>query len=124
MSSNLNLYRVTVTQEWSAEGTALVWAPDQKTAEKWAEVELNVLDADDNGTYSRSKPEPIDADLPDRIDDDALWLIMPIPGRPNEFTTVEADEFQALLSPERLEAIRLARIEAGNGQLPLLEVAC
>jgi hypothetical protein len=117
MSSNLNLYRVLVTQEWSAEGEALVWAPDQKTAEKWAEVEveLNVLDADDNGTYSRAKPEPLDDGVLKRMADRDLWLIL-------DGDTVELDEFRSVLDPERLEALRIARIEKGNGQLPLLEV--
>jgi hypothetical protein len=120
MSSNLNLYRVLVTQEWSAEGEALVWAPDQETAEKWAkaEVEFDVWDdAEATSCCSRAKPEPLDDGVFDRMDSDRLWLI-------KDGNTVELDEFRAELDPERMEALRIARIEKNNGQLPLLEVAC
>lgn len=120
----LNLYRVTVTQEWSAEATALVWAPDRSAAEKLAEdaVDFELFDPEPvGGPIGRAKPEPIDEGVMDRMDDDDLWLILP-DGEVCDNSRTGLAQFQALLTPERLEALRLARIEAGNGQLDLLEV--
>lgn len=121
----LNLYRVTVTQEWSAEAQALVWAPDHPTAEKLAEdtVEFELLESEPiGGPIGSAKPEPLDHDVMARMDDDDLWLILP-DGEVCDNDRAGLAKFQALLTPERLEALRLARIEAGNGQLALLEVA-
>ncbi len=117
MSRNLQLFRVHVTQHWSAGTDALVWAPDQATAEKWAEleVELSTDDAEAIDPLATAKPEPIDEGVLGQIGDPHLWLIV-------DGDVVEPTEFRAQLTPERLEALRLARIEAGNGQLTLLEV--
>ena len=123
MTAALNLYRVTVTQEWAAEAEALVWAPDQATARKLArrEVEIDIDDAESNGTYAITGLEPIDGGVLDRMDDDSLWLILP-DGEVCDNDRAGLARFQSLLDPERLEALRLARIEAGNGQLALIEV--
>ena len=120
----LSLYRVTVTQEWSAEAEALVWAPDEVSAKRLAQkrVEVDIEDASSESCWSVAKPEPLDDRVMDRMDDDDLWLIMP-DGDVCDNDQAGLAKFQALLDPERLEAFRLARIEAGNGQLALLEVA-
>ena len=118
------LYRVVVTQEWSAEAEALVWAPDRGAAEKLAEdaVDFDPLESESvGGPNGRAKPEPIDEGVMERMDDDSLWLILP-DGTVCERSRTGLAQFQAVLTPERLEALRLARIEAGNGQLDLLEV--
>ncbi len=123
--SGLNLYRVTVTQEWSAEAEALVFAPDQATAEKWAEREVEFTDpteCEPIGPSSRSRLEPLDDGVFNRMDDDDLWLILP-DGEVCENTRAGLARFRTYLDPEHLETLRLARIEAGNGQLALLEVA-
>jgi hypothetical protein len=119
----MELYRVVVTQEWSAEAEALVWAPDRGAAEKLAakEVELDSYDAEAIGPVAIARPEPIDDGVLDRMDDDDLWLILP-DGKVCDNSRAGLAQFQALLTPEHLEALRLARIEAGNGQLDLLEV--
>ena len=119
--SDLNLYRVTVTQEWNAEAEALVWATSQEEAEKAAEleVELNPDDAETIGPFSRSKPRPVEESMSLTEADVAwqgLYLIDP------KGNTVDLEDFQSVLTPEQLESMRLARIEAGNGQLALLEV--
>ena len=122
--TDMQLYRVTVTQEWSAEATALVWAPDRSAAEKLAEdaVDFEPLDPEPvGGPIGQAKPEPIDDDVMDRMNDDGLWLILP-DGTVCENSRAGLAQFQALLTPERLESLRLTRIEAGNGQLNLLEV--
>lgn len=124
--ADLQLFRVTVTQEWSTEGEALVWAEDPEDAEvaARAEVHLDLFDADDGGMYTRVKAEPLDT--LERLDEKkaaGLWLIVPVEGRPGQVNTVELAEFLALISPERAEAMRIARIEKNNGQLSLLEVA-
>lgn len=125
MSNDLQLFRVTVTQTWSAEGEALVMAPDENTARMWArrEVDLELLDADDDGREAgRPRPEPMESLMGLTKEKAAdLWLILPIAGRPFHARTVELDEFLAELSPERLEALRIAAIERDNGQLALLE---
>ena len=114
----MNLYRVVVTQEWSAEAEALVWAPDKATAQRWAEleVEVSIDDAEDGCLLSSVKSTPLDETVLAEMKDPDLWLIA-------DGDVLEPDEFRALFDPERLEALRLARIEAGNGQLDLLEVA-
>jgi hypothetical protein len=119
----LNLYRVTVTQEWSAEAEALVWAPNKAAARKLArrEVEIDIDDAESNGTTATGGLEPIDEGVLDRMDDDDLWLILP-DGTVCDNNRAGLERFQSFLPRERLEALRLARIEAGNGQLTLLEV--
>jgi hypothetical protein len=118
----LNLYRVTVTQEWSAEAEALVWAPNKAAARKLArrEVEIDIDDAESNGTTATGGLEPIDEGVLDRMDDDDLWLILP-DGTVCDNNRAGLERFQSFLPRERLEALRLARIEAGNGQLTLLE---
>jgi len=122
----IGLYRVVVTQEWSAEAEALVWAPDRGAAEKLAatKVELDLYDAEAIRPVAIARPEPIDDGVLDRMDDDELWLILP-DGKVCDNSRTGMAQFQALLTPERLEALRIARIaqiEAGNGQLDLLEV--
>ena len=128
MSNDLELFRVTVTQTWSAEAEALVMAPDKESARIWAkrEVDLDVLDAEDDGKeVSSLRPEPMDTvmGLTKKKAAD-VWLILPIAGRSFRGRTVELEEFLAELSPERLESLRIAAIERDNGQLPLLEAAC
>jgi hypothetical protein len=119
----LNLYRVHVTQEWTAEADALVWAPDPKAAEKLAEdaVEIDCLNGDSMGPFGRAKPEPLDDEVMDRMDDNDLWLILP-DGEVCENSRAGLERFRSLLTPDQLEALRFARIEAGNGQLALMEV--
>jgi len=119
-----DLYRVTVTQHWSAKATALVLAPDRDAAEKLAEdaVDFDPLDPEPvGGPIGCAKPEPIDDGVMGRMDDYAIWLILP-DGTVCDNSRAGLAQFQAVLTPERLEALRLARIEAGNGQLDLLEV--
>jgi hypothetical protein len=117
---DLQLFKVTVTQEWTAEADALVWATSQKEAEKAAELEVDLdpIDADDATTWTSSKAVPLETaqQLTPR-QAAGLWLIDP------SGNTVELAEFLEVLSPEQLEAMRLARIEANNGQMALLEVA-
>ena len=121
MSTELQLYRVRVTQEWTAEATAMVWAPDAKTAEELAEqeVELNADDAEAIGPFGTAKLEPIDDGVLDRMDDDDLWLILP-DGDLCDNTRAGLARFRSFITPERLEAMRLARIEADNGQMSLM----
>ena len=124
MSTKLQLFRVTVTQEWIAEAEALVWAPDLDAAKRLArkEVEFDIDDADDEGCTALASLELLDAGLFDRMNDGDLWLILPDGDVCNNDQAGLA-KFQALLPPERLEALRLARIEAGNDQLLLREVS-
>jgi hypothetical protein len=125
MSNDLQLFRVTVTQTWSAEGEALVMAPNEGTARMWARraVDLELLDADDDDREAgRARPEPMESLMGLTKEKAAdLWLILPMDGHPCRARTVELDEFLAELSPERLEALRIAAIERDNGQLALLE---
>jgi hypothetical protein len=121
--SNLQLFRVTVTQEWTTKADALVWASDEESAAKLAKKSVD-LDKEESSLSLRwafAKPEPMDPDVTDHINDDELWLIMP-DGDICSNDRAGLARFQALLDPDRLEALRLARIEAGNGQLKLLEV--
>lgn len=122
MNNDLQLFRVTVTQEWSANAEALVWAPDVDTAGRLANkrVEIDIEDAFKDSCWSSARPEPLDAGVMDRMDDDDLWLIFP-DGEVCENSRAGLAKFKAMLSPERLEAMRLARIEAGNGQLSLAD---
>lgn len=127
MSTDLQLFRVTVTQIWRAEADVLVMAPDEESAFIWArcKVEFDMVDAEEGDKrVGMARPEPMDTLMsltPQKADD--LCLILPIAGRPLAARTVELDEFLAELCPERLEALRRAACECDNGQLALLEVA-
>lgn len=120
--SELQLFRVSVTETLICEGEALVWATDRHEAEKAAkrEVDFDAIDAESEGLDATASIEPIDtaANLTKRTAGD-YWLIMPT-GR-GDWDTVELDEFRTLLDPERMERARLASIERGNGQLALME---
>ena len=121
----MNLYRVVVTQEWRAEAEALVWAPDRRTAGKLAAEKLkpNLDAAKALAPVAIAHPEPIQDDaVLDRMDDDDLWLLMP-DGKVCDNSLTGLARFKELLPPERLEALRRAQIEAGNGQLHLMGVA-
>ena len=123
MSTELQLYRVRVTQEWIAEATAMVWAPDAKTAETLAEREVEFATPSweevTTEPFGQAKLEPIDDGVLDRIDDDDLWLILP-DGELCDNDRAGLARFRSFITPEQLEAMRLARIEAGNGQLSLM----
>jgi hypothetical protein len=122
MSDNLQLFKVLVTQEWSSEAEALVWAPDLSTAEKWAEkeVEFDIYEAEDNGTWSRGTCAPVFETLQKTNRAEDLWLIAPDPHSPERCNTLSLEEFKQILTPERLEELRIASIEKDNGQLSLL----
>ena len=123
MSTELQLYRVRVIQEWTAEATALAWAPDARTAKDLAEREVDfddVFERETTGPFSSAKLEPIDDGVLDRMDDDDLWLILP-DGELCDNTRAGLARFRSFITPERLEAMRLARIERDNGQMLLLE---
>jgi hypothetical protein len=121
--SSLDLYRVTVTQYWQAKADALVLASDKASAEQLAikGVDLDIEDSCLGLCWGFTRPEPLDPGVMDRMDNDELWLILP-DGEVCDNNRAGLSRFQALLDPDRLEAMRLARIEAGNGQLNLLEV--
>ena len=116
----MELFRVIVEQEWRASALALVWAPNGAEAELLAKrnVNIDILDASSCFIFAHAKPEPLDAGVMDRMDDDCLWLILP-DGEVCENSRAGLAKFKSFLDPERLEAIRLARIEANNGQMPL-----
>jgi len=118
-AEDLNLFRVTLSEEWVAEEEVLVWAPDEDTAEKWAEeqVEPDFYDATSLGIVARSRPEPLDEYLPFRIKNPYVRLVMPAPGSTGVPVKVHPEVFLTLLTPKRMDRIRLARIESGNGQL-------
>lgn len=121
--TNLKLFRVTVIQEWSSEGEALVWAENSAEAETAAsaEVDLDLLDAECVGMYARAKPEPLSTlEQLDETEASSLWLIAPLKGRPGVSEEVRLEEFLSMITPEQIEAARIARIEANNGQLMLL----
>lgn len=124
MTADLQLFRVTVTQEWSAQATAMVWAPDVTTAAALAEdaVDFDLMDADPISPFTSARLEPLDDGVLDRMDDGNLWLIL-ADGTVCDNSRAGLEQFRSVLTADRLSALRLARIEAGNGQLALLEVA-
>lgn len=115
----MELFRVLINQEWTADTEALVWAPNGAEAELLAKrnVDIDILDASSCFIFGHAKPEPLDAGVIDRMDD-CLWLILP-DGEVCENSRTGLAKFKSFFDPERLEAIRLARIEANNGQMPL-----
>lgn len=123
--SGLQLFRVTVTETFVAEGEALVWALDRYDAELAAEkkVSLEAIDAESDGVETDARIEPIETviGLTDR-NAHGYWLIAPVEGRAGQWDTVDLKEFRALLDPERMEAARIAAIEHDNGQLALLTI--
>lgn len=124
--AELQLFRITLVQTWSAESEALVMAKDKSSAITMArtEVEFDLDDANDDGQEIESiRVEPLETilSLNERTAAD-LWLILPDGDRLYRGKTVDLAEFQSALSPERVEQLRIARMEANNGQLALLEV--
>ncbi len=121
MSDSLNLYQVTVSQEWIAEGEAYVWAPDKTTAESWAkeEVELNPFDSEPEDSWSSARVLTVDENTMDIVGKDPFCSYI-VPGSSGSYRNVGLEEFQnyyaEMFTPERLEAMRIARLEANNGQ--------
>jgi hypothetical protein len=121
--SNLQLFRVTVTQTWTAEGEALVLASSRADAESAArkEVELDHLDADDGDTEAWAKAEPLETvQSLTKAKAADYWLIVPDAKSPGQWDTVDLEQFRQAFLPEELERMRIAAMEANNGQLALL----
>jgi hypothetical protein len=119
---DLQLFRVTVTQTFLAEGEAFVWATNKDEAKKAARhnVDLDMDDVEAEDTEAIAWPEPVDTllALTDKQSSD-YWLIAPS-SRPNAWDVLDLQQFRALLDPERMEQARLSAIERDNGQLALL----
>jgi uncharacterized protein YjiS (DUF1127 family) len=138
------VYAVEVTQEWSATTVVLVEAPSAAVARTVArqEVSFSSFDAESDGktaaALKRLTPEEL-ADLGEEseigaaapIEDEAFMahliefnvtskdgprLIKQWRGR----KVSRAELIELVTTPEAIEAARLARIEANNGQLPLI----
>jgi hypothetical protein len=94
--TELNLYRVYAIERWNDEALNAAKLDREGKGENWFWV------ITDEYVTSQMLPDGLICD-------------------PNSF---EVAKLQSLLSFERLESLRLARIEAGNGQLslPVLEV--
>lgn len=138
MADPVRFFRVTVEQTWTAEAEFLVAADDIIDAQFWAETEadFSFFDAEEiGGPIGRATPVPIE-DLPALLDDprtrlDVTLLAvtdLPVPSReasgPGARRTTCDDlnvkQFrERFLSPEAIEAHRLARVEADNGQITL-----
>lgn len=124
MAEPVTVWPVRVTQTWEAEGCALVIAATAELAMAAARrsVELDVMDADADAV-SAFASQPL-SQLPseEQLKNSNPWLLEVKPGRNPGETTVselELEQFLSRIPPEQLEAARLARIEAGNGHLPL-----
>lgn len=120
--ADLQLFSVTVTEEWSAEAEVLVLADDLEAAKLAAEreVDFDFCDAESDGTCSRAHPVP--ADQLQALDLQRLkrldLLLAQVPGRVH-FDDYSPERFLELLDPEALRRQLLAIREANNGQIPL-----
>jgi hypothetical protein len=114
--NNLKLYRVNVTQEWSAEAEIFVMATSQVVAEEVAykNVDLNSYDSDIGSKAVRAIESSYET--LDKLDDDNYFFAPNITG---QYCNVDYETFKSYITPEDLERQRIEKIEANNGQLPL-----
>lgn len=121
------LFDVTITVEATADCRRLVMAKDRIHAMRLAErhTSFDILDLDMGGTQAMRTVAitPKYAQEQNDLDDDAL-IDWPLNShRDVEVSCRELLDLLLEVDPERAERLRLQRIEAGNGQLALLEVA-
>lgn len=120
--TDLQLYRVRVTQEWSAEAEALVFANNEEEAEfaVYDEIEFDIYDIDDGNKYSCAWPIPLETletiGNSKFIDE---YFYLPVPGRYGQFKEVSLEEMRDFLTPEVRQAIHIREIEKDNGQIDL-----
>jgi hypothetical protein len=115
--NNLKLFKVNVTQEWSAEAEVFVWATSEVIAEEVAykNVDLDSYDSDIGSKDVRAIKSSFDA--LDKLDDDSYFFAPNITG---QYCDVDYETFKSYISEEDLERIRIEKIEKDNGQLSLL----
>jgi len=115
---DLQLFSVTVTQTWSAKADCLVLAPSLAIARNAARSEVKIdrwdSEEEDKDTYGQAVNFEVLNDT--RPESDIFFLVR---GKGDGYDIVEQEYFIRQISPERLEALRLARIERDNGQLVL-----
>jgi hypothetical protein len=114
--NNLKLFKVTVTQEWSAEAEVFVLATSQVVAKEVAykNVDLNSCDSDIGSKDVRAIESSYET--LDKLDDDNYFFAPNITG---QYRDVDYETFKSYITPEDLERMRIEKIEANNGQLPL-----
>ena len=121
-----NLFRVMLTQTYTAEQHVLVYARDQNAAESAAleEAEFSNFDANEcGGPDARVIPIQPD-DIPRRTADQFSFCLVPPPPEAGRWwQEIDFKDLIAMISPADIEAARLAAIEANNGQLPLIPEA-
>jgi hypothetical protein len=117
--SNLKLFKVNVTQEWSAESEAFVWATSQHEAEEVAykNIDVDLYDADDGDKCARST-ESTFLTL-DKLGNNVDFYFF-APSINGHYNKVGYETFKSYISEEDLERIRIEKIEKDNGQLSLL----
>lgn len=110
------LWRVCVTQTWTAKGTAWVWAESLRAATlaAEAEVDLDMINAVYDTTLSMGGAVPF-TEL-ESIKPGNEWLVMP-----DGSGTDDIDEFRSVLTPE-MQFVLQQREWERNGQM-VLEVA-
>jgi hypothetical protein len=115
--NNLKLFKVNVTQEWSAEAEVFVWATSEVIAKEVAykNVDLDSYDSDIGSKDVRAIESSYET--LDKLNDDNYFFAPSLTG---QYRDVDYETFKSYITPEDLERIRIEKIEKDNGQLSLL----
>ena len=116
--SNLKLFHVNVSQQWTTEAEAFVWADSRDEAERVAElnIDLNSHDADYCGKDVRGSEASFE--FLDKLGNKEYFYFF-APHSNVGYIDVNYETFKSYITPEDLERMRIEKIEANNGQLPL-----
>ena len=111
--SELQLWRVRVTQTREVTGEALVWAESRARAMEMAEIEVELDDVIDPIEDTSCHARRAEFTELDSIKPGNEWLVMP-----DGSGTDDIDEFRSVLTPE-MQFVLQQREWERNGQLAL-----
>jgi hypothetical protein len=118
---NLKLYSVNVSQQWTSEADAIIFANSLEEAEQIAVKHVDMDPKDD--WCSKAETYGIEISLSKLnglVFNPNLYYIAPTPQGETIFSSLNKfEEFKALISPEKIEELRRIEMEKNNGQLSM-----
>jgi hypothetical protein len=117
--NNLKLFKVNVTQEWSAKAEAFVWATSHVEAEFIAKKNID-LDSCDAETYGLDAQAEEKSPILLKELRNTVYVYFYAPNNAGQYCDVDYETFKSYITPEDLERIRIEKIEKDNGQLSLI----
>ncbi len=118
--NDLKLFSVSLSQTWYADANVFVLANSKEEAEKASEKLVNLSPDDDwSSAIDITTKEVSILTLNDMKQTSEYWFIAE--DKYGCFDHFDLDEFKSFISPEKLEELRIQKIEKDNGQISLLE---